>query len=270
MSLVVSVSNRKGGSGKTTTAVNLAAEWAARGLRTLVVDLDTQGHAGYGFGVVAGRGDPTVHDLFGAHGGELAAAIRPTAWQNLFVAPADPMFEGVSAGADKTLLARQLRASPIAEAFDRIVLDTPPAADAILVNALAAADAVLVPIVPHTLSAIGVEQLSRLLFRVATGVDQRRRLLGIVPVMTNGRINLHRTVVDEVTTRFGRDRLMKAIRSDIRVAEAFASRKPVRDYAPRSHGALDYHLLVEDLATLWDWPATGCADCAPAQRPRIS
>ncbi|MFL9826716.1 ParA family protein [Rhodoplanes sp. SY1] len=259
MSLVLSVSNRKGGSGKTTTAVNLAAEWAARGQRTLLVDLDTQGHAGFGFDIVPRRGEPTVHALFEDPTFDLGRAVYPTTYPNLFVAPADQMYEGVPAGTDRTLLARQLRRPDIAAAFDVIVIDTPPAGDAVLLNALVAADAVLIPIVPHALSAEGVKQLTRLLFRVASHLNRDLRLFGILPVMLNSRINLHRAVVDEVTTQFGRNRLMKAIRSDIQVAEAFAARKPVRAYAPRSRGALDYHLLVEELAALWRWPGSSPA-----------
>lgn len=265
MSLVLSVSNRKGGSGKTTTAVNIAAEWAARGLRTLLVDLDTQGHAGYGFDVVARRGEPTVHRLFVDPDFDLVDAIHPTAYPDLFVMPADQTFEGTPAGTSRTLLAQQLRGPRIADAFDLIVLDTPPSGDAMLLNALSAADGILIPVLPHALSAESVRQLTRLLFQVASQTNRSLRLFGILPVMMNGRINLHRAVIDEVAVQFGQSRVMGAIRTDIQLAEAFASHKPVRDYAPRCRGTLDYYLLVEELAALWGWP--GGRPVQPHSRP---
>lgn len=260
---VLSVSNRKGGSGKSTTVVNLAAEWAASGRRVLVVDLDTQGHAGLGLGLTAARGQPTAHDLFRRPEVDLIAAARPSAWPGLSCVPADPLFEGEGCR-DPDLLARQLRRPELAERFDLILLDTPPSLDFLLINALTAADGVLIPMLPHVLSAEGVSQLSRLFFRVARTSNPDLRLLGILPVMVNPRINHHQDSLAAVTRQFGAERMMRGIRSDIALAESFAAGQPARVYAPRSRGAMDYFLLAGDLAQVWRPLSPSAAQEVPA------
>jgi len=254
---VLAVSNRKGGSGKTTTSVNLAAEWSSRGLRTLVVDLDTQGHAGFGLGITPVKGAPTAHDIFRAQGFDLSSAVLPTAWPNLWCAPADFLYDGTDGsgnGGEAGLLAARLRDPRIWDAYDIIVLDTPPSLDQVLLNAMAAADGVLIPMLPHALSAEGVKQLARLFYRVASSSNTGLKVIGLLPVMASGRINHHRSVIADVTKQFGPERVLRGIRADIQLAEAFAARRPIRAYAPRSRGALDYSLLADELAKLWRWP----------------
>ncbi len=173
MATILAVSNRKGGTGKTTTAVNLAAEWGARGFRTLLVDLDPQGHAGLGFDVIARAGDPAAHHLFTRPGFRLAEAIRPSRFANVFVAPADRTFDGAAIERSPCALRRELIDGECAEAFDRIIIDTPPSLDMLLVNALAAADCLLAPLIPHSLSAEGVQQLTRLVRKLATSVNPK-------------------------------------------------------------------------------------------------
>jgi len=250
---ILTVSNRKGGSGKTTTVVNLAAEWASSGHRVLVVDLDTQGHSAFGLGVDPVNADQTAHQIFRDPDADIRSSIIQTAWPNLFCIPADTLYYGNGPVPDTMLLARQLRRPEMAE-FDIILLDTPPSLDAMLINALAAADGVLVPMLPHALAVEGVKQLSRLFYKTVTTSNATLKLMGMLPVMASDRIGHHRAVIADIARQYGSEKVMRPIRSDIQLAAAFAERKPIRAFAPRSRGALDYHLLAHELASLWRLP----------------
>jgi len=250
-SLVVSIANRKGGTGKTTTTVNLAAEFASRGFRVLVIDMDTQGHSALGLGVSAPAGAASVHRLFQDPTFELSQALLPTQLERVSLIPADQEYDAIAADQRPNLLAEQLRQEGLLERFDMILIDTPPSLDSILINAMQASHGVLVPLLPHFLSAEGVRQLIRLFFKVATGGNPRLKLFGLVPVMFDRRVRLHKEVLEDMRVQFGAQRVLRPIRADIRLAEAFASSKPVRDYAPKSRGAMDYHLLTEELLSFW-------------------
>ncbi len=251
MARILVITNRKGGTGKTTTSVNLAAELAARGKRVLLADLDTQGHCAIGLGVQVGKGEPTIHGLF-SNGQPLMPALRETAWENLFLLPADPLFEHGSGSRDESLLSRALADEALHARFDTIVLDTPPSLDMLLLNALNAADRVLVPFLPHFLAGEGVRQLARVLFKVASSrKNQGLRVLGFLPIMCDARIGQHRQVMGSVAHQFGASRMLTGIRNDIRVAESFAAGKPVRYFAPRSRAAEDYRAVAEAVMTRW-------------------
>jgi chromosome partitioning protein len=263
---VLTVANRKGGSGKTTTVVNLAAEWAARGRRVLVIDLDTQGHAGFGLGVEPAKSTRTAHEIFRDPRFDVLDAGLATAWSNLWCVPADPLYDGLGPLRDSLLVARQLR-RPEMGAYDIIVLDTPPSLDPVLANAMAAADGILIPLLPHALSAEGVRQLSRLFYRTATTANSELTLIGLLPVMASERIGHHRAVIADMSGQFGADRVLRPIRCDIQLAAAFAAHQPIRHFAPRSRGALDYYLLADELAVSVGGagiPAGGAAEAGPS------
>lgn len=245
---VIAISNRKGGTGKTTVSVNLAAELASLGRRVLLVDLDSQGHCAVGLGIKAVKGDAAAHRIFADPDALLAPVIQPTAFANLSLAPADQLFEHGGGLRDPLRLARALAEEEIIQNFDVVVVDTPPSLDHLLLNALTAANWVLVPYVPHHLSFEGVRQLMRVLFKVMTRDNPGLKILGFLPTTANEHIRQHRAVTGEVSRQFGADRVLSGIRNDIRLAEAFAAGKPVRYFAPKCRGAQDFAELAARLA----------------------
>lgn len=245
---ILVVTNRKGGTGKSTSSVNLAAEFAAQGRRVLLIDLDTQGHCAVGLDVAAAKHAPTVHTLFLSADSRLADAIYPTAWPNLDLAPANQLFEHGSGAGDPLRLARALHDEGITQRYDLILIDSPPSLDDLLMNALCAARRVLVPFIPHHLSAEGMRNLARVLFKVASGPNPDLKLLAFLPVMLDRRIGQHRSVADGVARQFGQTRLLSGIRNDIKLAESFAHRRPVRAYIPSCRGAQDYALAAREIS----------------------
>ena len=245
---IIAISNRKGGTGKTTVSVNLAAEFAALGRRVLLVDLDSQGHCAVGLGVKVNCGDATVHGIFTDPDARIADVVRETTFANLFLAPANQLFEHGSGLRDERRLARALAEEEIAERFDVVIVDTPPSLDILLFNAITAANWILVPYVPHPLSFEGVRQLMRVLFKSMTGSNPHLKILGFLPTNAAEHVRQHRAITTEVSRQFGAHRVLSGIRSDIRLAEAFAVGKPVRHYAPSCRGAQDFADLAASLA----------------------
>ena len=248
---VLVITNRKGGTGKTSMAVNLASEYAARGRRVLLIDLDSQSHCAIGLGVPQVRGAASAQGFLAGHN-TLRQALRPCAVPGLDLVPADPLFNHGGSGDTSNALGLALAAEGLLADYDLIVLDTPPSLDGLLLNALCAADRVLVPFVPHFLSGEGVRQLARVIFRVASrGMNDNLKVLGFVPVMLDARIGLHREVCKDLGQQFGRNRLLPGIRVDIRVAEAFGRGKPVRQHAAHSRAAQDYAVVADAIERLW-------------------
>lgn len=244
---IIVITNRKGGTGKTTTSVNLAAEFAAQGRKVLLIDMDTQGHCAVGVDVATTKDAPTVHNLFMNDQFLLADAVHPTAWPNLHLIPANPMFEHGSGDGDQTRLARALHDEGLTEQYDLIIIDTPPSLDSLLMNALCAARRVLIPFVPHHLSGEGIRNLARVLFKVASGPNPDLKLLALLPIMLDRRIGQHRSVADGVARQFGQGRLLSGIRTDIKLAESFAYRQPVRAYMPGCRGTEDYATAAREI-----------------------
>lgn len=244
--LVITIANRKGGTGKTTTAVNLATEWGRQGFKTLLIDLDTQGHSAIGLGCGATLDkERTVHELFRNADLPLRNVVQQTKIKNVSIAPADNDF--VVTAMDELRIRNAIYADNNEQYFDRLVIDTPPTLDGLLYNGLAAANGVVVPFVPHHLAEVGVVQLAKLFYQVATRHNPDLRLFGLLPIMYDRKIKLHQRVLKALGKQFGVKRVMRGIRTNIKLAEAFESGQPIMYYAPRCPGAMDYHLMVEEL-----------------------
>jgi chromosome partitioning protein len=246
---VLVVANRKGGVGKSTTVVNIAAEFGRRGRRVLVVDLDTQGHAALGLGVSFDRKGPGAHLALRAPDADLAPWVLPSSAPGVDVLPPEPEFQAHEGVRNPHALVLALR--PLADRYDDIVLDVSPSLDPTMIAALAACDRLLIPTQLHHLAHDGVAKFARALFRVATMTNRSLADFGVLPVQVDFRMTMQRELFARLMREFGTRRVFSGIRVDVALAEAFGAGLPVRDYRPLSRGAADYARLADDLLAAW-------------------
>jgi chromosome partitioning protein len=242
---VYAFANQKGGVGKTTTAVNLAACLAEAGERALVVDLDPQANATSGLGMRA-NGTSSYDLLDGAPLQELA---QPTAFQNLFLVPAKPELAGAAVelsqreGGDR-FLAEALHS---VDGFDFVLLDCPPSLGPLTVNALAAADRVIVPVQTEYYALEGLAQLVQSINLIKARLNPRLEIAGVLLTMTDGRTRLSSEVEAEVRKHFGGLVFENVVPRSVRVAEAPSHGLPVTHYDRRSRGAEAYWKVAMEL-----------------------
>lgn len=237
------VSNRKGGSAKTTTAVNLACELAKRG-SVLLIDFDTQAHASIGVGSEGSR-DNGAHAIF--LGKTLSETFIPTVHEQLTLAPAMEFFDVYEYGDLRGVLKNRFRREMIDDFFDYCIIDTPPTFDALLKNSLEVADAVVIPFVPHHLGTVAVGQMVRAIYQNALQIGRDIAEVGILPVMYNPHIPEHREALSKVQMQFGEEKLFLPIGVDIKLAKQFESASPVVLDASRSKGLEDYRRFTQEL-----------------------
>ncbi|MDQ6951512.1 MAG: ParA family protein [Mariprofundales bacterium] len=256
---VIAVANKKGGSGKSTSAVNLAAFLAHQGIRTLVVDLDAQAHATIGCGIKPRKLKDTVHHLMASlDGSGIAQCIRTTEIEHLSILPAQQEFDVTQIPRDpKAPLVLHDALELLEGQFDAVVIDSPPSLDLPMYNAVLAADSLLIPFQPGFLNYDGVGQMLRVLFKAAAKYRHQLELLGVLPVMVNASARMHRQILKQALEQFGKARVLSPIRRDIKLEEAFMHHQPIVSYAPYSGGALCYKKLAQSVAIKLNIPAGG-------------
>ena len=248
---VVAVANQKGGVGKTTTAVNVAACVAALGKRVLLFDLDPQANATSGLGLEKVEGASAYRSLLGE--GALAEKIQKTAWKQLEIIPSELDMCGADieiARLENHVQRAKLALQPVVDSgrFDVIVIDCPPSLGTLTLNAFAAADSLLVPLQCEYYALEGISMIMRLLNQLRdTGVNPGLHILGVVMTMFDGRTRLSQQVVDEVRQHFGDAVFDTVIPRATRLAEAPSFGKPIIYYDKYSVAAAAYEVLSQDL-----------------------
>ena len=246
MSRIIAVSNQKGGVGKTTTSVNLAACVAEKGKRVLLVDIDPQGNASSGLGIT--ERTPSIYDvLLGEESAE--AAVRKTEFDNLSVLPSDIALAGaeielVAIPERETLLRKAL--ASVRGRFDYIFIDCPPSLSLLTLNAMTAADSVLIPIQCEYYALEGVGQLMNTLQLVKKRLNPALEIEGVVLTMLDGRTNLGLQVVQEVKKYFKSRVYGSVIPRNVRLSEAPSHGEPINIYDSRSAGAEAYRALAAE------------------------
>jgi chromosome partitioning protein len=256
MGTVYAVVNQKGGVGKTTSAVNIAASLAQAGQRVLLIDLDPQGNATSGLGVDKtaiglqnGSGYPSIYDVL-INEFPMDQAVQSTGIENLSLLPANLDL----AGAEVELMPRMARESylkrsldPLSEAFDFTLIDTPPSLGLLTLNGLVAADAVIIPIQCEYYALEGVSQLMRTVDLVQRHLNPRLTIGLVILTMYDNRVKLSQQVVAEVKQAFREKVARTIVPRNVRLSEAPSHGMPAIIYDPRSRGAQAYREIAQEV-----------------------
>lgn len=248
----IAIANQKGGVGKTTTVVNLAACMAEKGVKVLLIDMDAQGNATTGCGIRKKDLQKSSYDLLTDENVKLSDLVIKTPYHNLWIVPSTMDL----AGAELELAEAQGRAKRLENAlktaetenlFDFILIDCPPSLGLVTINALTAADTVLIPIQCEFFALEGLSQLTNTVKQVKKVYNLQLDIEGVLITMFDGRLNLTMQVLAEVKKYFASKTFKTVIPRNVRISEAPSHGKPINYYDRGSKGAKAYAELAEEI-----------------------
>jgi len=246
---VISISNQKGGVGKTTTTINLSAFLAAKGKRILIIDIDPQANAGYGLGINTEEIELTVYEvLIGKI--KLLDAIFQSEINNLYIVPSNIHLSGSQVdllNIPKKEFVLKKAINEIKNDFDYIIIDCPPSLGILTLNSLVASDSVIIPLQCEYFALEGLSQLLKVIAMVQKNLNKNLKIDGVILTMYDPRTNLSQQVVSDVNEYF-KDKVYKTIiPRNVRLSEAPSFGKPIGIYDKNCAGSESYEKLAEEV-----------------------